>query len=67
MIIKINTHKIEHQSNVEIFVWNYNNFIESKLKAKYEYKYKNNHILKDDIDKKKEEGKYLALLSYPTQ
>jgi hypothetical protein len=32
MIAKIDTHKIEHLSNIEIFVRDYNNLVESKLK-----------------------------------
>jgi len=32
MIIKKKTWKIEHQSNAKIFVWDYNNLIESKPK-----------------------------------
>jgi len=30
MIIKINTYKIEHQPNTDIFIWDYDNLIESK-------------------------------------
>jgi len=51
MIIKINTHKIRHQSNVKMLVGNYDNFRESKLKANYEDQFKINRILKDNIDK----------------
>jgi hypothetical protein len=32
MIAKIDTHKIEYLPNIEIFVGDYNNLIESKLK-----------------------------------
>jgi hypothetical protein len=32
MITKIDTHKIEHLPNIEIFFGDYNNLIESKLK-----------------------------------
>jgi hypothetical protein len=32
MIAKIDTHKIEHLPNIEIFFGDYNNLIESKLK-----------------------------------
>jgi len=32
MITKIDIHKIEYQPNIEIFVWNYDKFIESKTK-----------------------------------
>jgi len=32
MIAKINTHKIEHLTNIETFVGDYNNLIENKLK-----------------------------------
>jgi hypothetical protein len=51
MIIKINTHKIRHQSNVKMLVGNYDNFRESKLKANYKDQFKINWILKDNIDK----------------
>jgi hypothetical protein len=32
MIIKIDAHKIEQQLNVRKFIWDNDNFIESKLK-----------------------------------
>jgi hypothetical protein len=32
MIIKINTHKIEHQTNITMFVGDYDNLIERKTK-----------------------------------
>jgi hypothetical protein len=32
MITKIDTRKIEHQSNIKIFVWKYDNLIENKNK-----------------------------------
>jgi hypothetical protein len=32
IIIKIKTHKINHQLDIVIFVWNRDNFIKNKLK-----------------------------------
>jgi len=52
MITKIKTHKIEYQSNSMIFIWNYDNFIESKQKNNNENQLKINQILKDILKKK---------------
>jgi hypothetical protein len=32
MITKIDAYKIEHQLNIEIFIWDYDNLIENKSK-----------------------------------
>jgi hypothetical protein len=32
MITKVDIRKIKYQPNIKIFVWDYNNIIESKLK-----------------------------------
>jgi len=32
MITKIDTHKIEYQPNIKIFIWNYDKFIENITK-----------------------------------
>jgi hypothetical protein len=32
MITKIDAYKIEHQLNIKIFIWDYDNFIENKSK-----------------------------------
>ena len=32
MIIKIDAYKIKHQPNINMFVWDYNSFIQCKLK-----------------------------------
>jgi hypothetical protein len=52
MITKIKTHKIEYQSNSMIFIWNYDNLIESKQKNNNENQLKINQILKDILKKK---------------
>jgi uncharacterized short protein YbdD (DUF466 family) len=52
MITKIKTHKIKYQSNSMIFIWNYDNFIESKQKNNNENQLKINQILKDILKKK---------------
>jgi hypothetical protein len=31
MIIKIDDYKIKHQLNIKMFIWDHDNFIESKL------------------------------------
>jgi len=46
MIAKIDTHKIEHLSNIEIFVRDYNNLVESKLKQIIKTNWKSIEYLK---------------------
>jgi hypothetical protein len=49
MIKKIDTHKIEHQPNIKIFVWNRDNSLENK--PKQIMKSKINLMLKDKFKK----------------
>jgi len=53
MITKIDNHKTKHQSNIKIFVLDYDNLIENKIYTNYEDQFKINQILKAEINKKK--------------
>jgi len=54
MIIKIDTRKIKHQSNTEIFIWNCNNLIESKLKQIVKTNLKSTKCWRIKLKKKKD-------------
>jgi hypothetical protein len=53
MIKKINTHKIEHQSNTSMFVWDCDNLIENKTETNYEDQFKINQMLKETMKRKR--------------
>jgi hypothetical protein len=53
IISKIDSRKIEYQSNSKIFVWDYDNFIENKLKQIIKNNSKSTKILKDKFEKNK--------------
>jgi hypothetical protein len=54
MIIKIDTRKIKHQSNTEIFIWNCNNLIESKPKQIVKINLKSTKYWRIKLKKKKD-------------
>jgi hypothetical protein len=52
MITKIDAHKIECKLNVEMFVWDFDDFIK-KIKINYKNQFKINEILNDELKKSK--------------
>ena len=57
MIIKIDTRKIKHQLNTEIFIWNCNNFIESKPKQIVKINLKSTKYWRIKLKKKRIQSK----------